>query len=78
MPTNLDLKLEFESLAVTEVAGELDDLLCLCLKGDPLILVQGVTTMNGFGAWGRLFRRFNPVTPARALQAMIAVMVPPR
>ena len=73
-----DLELEFESLAVTKVAGELYDLLCLCLKGDPLILIQGVTSMNGFEAWGRLFRRFNPVTPARALQAMIAVMVPPR
>ena len=73
-----DLELEFENLAVTKVAGELYDLLCLCLKGDALILAQGVTSMNGFEAWGRLFRRFNPVTPARALQAMIAVMVPPR
>ena len=73
-----DLELEFESLAVTKVAGELYDLLCLCLKGDSLILVQGVASMNGFEAWGRLFRRFNPVTPARALQAMIAVMVPPK
>ena len=36
-----DLKLDFESLAVTKVAGELYDLLCLCLRGDPLILVQG-------------------------------------
>ena len=71
-----DLELEFESLAVTKMAGELYDILCLCLKGDPLILVQGVTSMNGFEAWGRLYRRHNPVTPARALQAMIAVMVP--
>ena len=51
-----DLELEFESLAVTKLARELYDLLCLCLKGDPLILVQGVTSMNGFEAWGRLFR----------------------
>ena len=50
-----DLELEFESLAVTKVAGELYDLLCLCLKGDPLILVQGVTSMNGFEAWGGSF-----------------------
>ena len=41
-----DLKLDFESLAVTKVAGELYDLLGLCLKGDPLILVQGVTSMR--------------------------------
>ena len=71
-----DLELEYSNLDVTKVAGELYDLLCLCLKGDPLILVQGVTSMNGFEAWGKLYRRFNPVTPARALQAMIAVMVP--
>ena len=34
--------------------------------------------MNGFEAWARLYRRFSPVTPARALQAMISVMVPPK
>ena len=43
-----------------------------------MVLVQGVTSMNGFEAWGKLYRRHNPVTPARALQAMIAVMVPPK
>ena len=32
--------------------------------------------MNGFEAWSRIYRRYNPVTPSRALQAMIAVMVP--
>ena len=73
-----DLELEFGNLEVEKAAGELYDLLCLCLKGDPLALVQGVTSMNGFEAWGRLYRRHNPVTPARALQAMIAVMVPPK
>ena len=71
-----DLELEFGNLEVEKAAGELYDLLCLCLKGDPLVLVQGVTSMNGFEAWGRLYRRHNPITPARALQAMIAVMVP--
>ena len=73
-----DLELEYGSLEVGKAAGELYDLLCLCLKGDPLVLVQRVTSMNGFEAWGRLYRRHNPVTPARALQAMIAVMVPPK
>ena len=73
-----DLELEHSSLEVTKAAGELYDLLCLCLRGDPLVLVQGVTSMNGFEAWGRLYRSFNPVTPARALQAIISVMVPPK
>ena len=45
-------------------------------ESDPLVLVQSVTSMNGFEAWGKLHRRYNPVTPARALQAMIFVMVP--
>ena len=71
-----DLELEFGNLEVEKAAGELYDLLCLCLKGDPLVLVQGVTSMNGFEAWGRLYMRHNPITPARALKAMIAVMVP--
>ena len=73
-----ELELEHSSLEVTKAAGELYDLLCLCLRGDPLVLVQWVTSMNGFEAWGRLYRRFNPVTPARALQAMIGVMVTPK
>ena len=71
-----ELELEHGNLEVTKAAGKLFDLLCLCLRGDPLVLVQGVTSMSGFEAWGRLYRRFNPVTPARALQAMISVMVP--
>ena len=37
------LELEFPNSNVTRVAGELFDILCLSLKGDPLILVQGVT-----------------------------------
>ena len=47
-----DLELEHSNLEVTKAAGELYDLLCLCLRGDPLALVQGVTSMNGFEAWG--------------------------
>ena len=73
-----DLELEYTGIEAGKAVGELFDLLCLCLKGDPLVLVQGVTSMNGIEAWGKLYRRFNPVTPARALQAMIAVMVPPK
>ena len=73
-----DLELEHSNLEVAKAAGELYDLLCLCLRGDPLVLVQGVTSMNGFEAWSRLYRRFSPMTPARALQAMISVMVPPK
>ena len=70
------LELEFASKDITKLSGELYDILCLCLKGDPLVLVQGVTSLNGFEAWGKMYRRYNPVTPARALQAMIGVMVP--
>lgn len=40
------LELEFFTLDVTRAAGELYDQLCLCLKGDPLILVQGVTSID--------------------------------
>ena len=70
------LELEFTNINVTKAAGELYDILCMCVKGDPLILIQGVTSMNGLEAWGRLYRRYNPVTPARALQAVISVLTP--
>ena len=70
-----DLELEYSELDVKKLAGELFDVLCLCLKGEPLVLVQSVVSMNGFEAWGKLYRRYNPITPASALQAMIFVMV---
>ena len=41
-----DLELEHSQLEVAKAAGELYDLLCLCLRGDPLVLVQGVTSMS--------------------------------
>ena len=45
-----DLELEYSELDIKNIAGELYDVLCLCLKGDPLVLVQSVISMTGFEA----------------------------
>ncbi len=34
--------------------------------------------MNGFLAWKGLYKRFNPITPAKALAVMMEVMNPPK
>ena len=35
------LELEFANKDIAKLSGELYDILCLCIKGEPLVLVQG-------------------------------------
>ena len=46
------------------------------VSGEALMIVRGVPHGDGWKAWGKLFNRYNPRTPARALMAMMAVMNP--
>ena len=75
-----DLPIEFVELSnvpdFEKAAGEVYDMLCLLVHGEASPVVQGTMDMNGFEAWRRLHRKYNPTTPARALQAMIEVMTP--
>ncbi len=57
-------------------ADELYDILCGVLGGEALSVIRGVPNMNGFMAWKKLYGRFNPTTPAKALAAMLEVMNP--
>ena len=61
-----------------QIAGELYDLLCSLTVGEALTLVRTVTWMNGFVAWRALYKRFNPITPARCLSALLDVICPVR
>ena len=58
-------------------ADELYGILCGVLGGEGLAIIRGVPDMNGFMAWKKLYARFNPTTPAKALAAMLEVIVNP-
>ena len=57
-------------------ADELYDILRGVLSGEALAIIKGVSNTNGFVAWKRLYIRFNPIAPAKALSAMLEVMHP--
>ena len=75
-----DLAMEFVDFKnvpdFEKAAGEVYDMLCLLVHGEASLVVQGIVDMNGFEAWRQLHWKYNPTTPARALQAMIEVMTP--
>ena len=58
------------------LGGELYANLCQLLSGESLTILQSVGDGNGWAAWWRLARRFDPRTPARALRAMMLAMQP--
>ena len=75
--TGEDIDTQFvDEESVDQIGGELYDILCSITSGEALTLVRTVTEMNGFVAWKALCKRFGPVTPARALAAMMEVMNP--
>ena len=57
---------------------ELYELLCESMGGEALIKVQNVEENDGLEAWRRIFRSFNPTTPAKALQVMVDIVKPPK
>ncbi len=46
--------------------------------GDAMVVVRGVVNGDGWEAGSRLFNRFDPRTPAKAMMAMMSVMQPKR
>ena len=48
------------------------------VTGEGLAIIRGVPDMNGFIAWKRMYSRFNPTTPAKAIAAMLEFMNPRR
>ena len=59
-----------------KLASELYDVLCMLLKGEPLLLLQGIVGMDGFKAWQKINQKYNPVTPAKALMTLIEAVTP--
>ena len=60
-----------------QMGAEFYDLLCSITGGEALTIVRTAVEMNGFMAWRALHVRFSPVTPARALAALMDVMYVP-
>ncbi len=46
--------------------------------GEALTIVKAETSMSGFLALRMLYKRFNPITPARASAVMMGVMNSPK
>jgi hypothetical protein len=66
-----------ETLEETARMGaEVFSTLSLLATGEALVVLRGVPSGDGFEAWSKLFNRFDPKTPAKALMAMMAVMNP--
>ena len=59
-------------------SGELYEVLCTNVRGEAKTKLRGVEEMDGFAAWRAIHRAYNPTTPAKALQAIIHVFVPPK
>ena len=61
---------------IDKLDAELYETLCSMLEGEPLTIAQGTEGGSGLHTWRKLYLRYNPKTPARALMAMMQVMAP--
>ena len=74
-----DVETQFlDDYEVERWGAELYDVLCALVGGEALTIVRAESGMNGFMAWKSLYRRYNPITPAKALAVMMEVMNPPK
>jgi hypothetical protein len=67
---------EYGQDMVDKVGAELYSVLTGLLTGEPLTLVRGIPHGDGWRAWHKLYHRYNPRTPARALVAVMGAMSP--
>ena len=61
---------------IVRYGAELYAVLSSLVTGDAMAVVRGVANGSGWEAWSKLFNRFDPRTPAKALMAMMSVMQP--
>jgi hypothetical protein len=61
---------------VEKISAEVYNILSQYCTGEALTLVKAVTTFEGFLAWQKLFRKYNPKTMARAIRLMSEVASP--
>jgi hypothetical protein len=57
-------------------SAEIYDVLCQYCSGDALMIVRSVTDCEGYRAWQRLHRKFNPRTMARGLRLLSEAISP--
>jgi hypothetical protein len=57
-------------------SAELYDVLCQYCSGEALMIVRSVTDCEGYRAWQRLHRKFNPRTMARGLRLLSEAINP--
>lgn len=69
---------EIEDAHVRKWAAEVYDSLSLILTGDAFAIAWGAPDMNGLEPWRRVCQRYNPSTPASAVNALMRVMAPGR
>ena len=67
---------EWKTEEMDTAGQELYAVLSSVVTGEAMMVVRGVPSGNGWEAWSRLFNRFDPRTPAKALMAMMSVMQP--
>ena len=61
---------------VEKKSGELYNILSQYCTGEALNVIKGITTFEGFHAWQKLYRKYNPKTMARAIRLMTDVTGP--
>jgi hypothetical protein len=57
-------------------SAELYDILCQYCNGEALMIVRSVADMEGFAAWQRLYKKYNPRIMARGLRLLTEVVNP--
>ena len=74
-----DFEMIFDDLQKDEVdrmGAEIYSTLSNLVTGEAMVVIRGVAQGDGWTVWSKLFNRFDPKTPAKALMAMMAVMNP--
>ena len=61
---------------VDKISAEMYNILSQYCTGEALTMVKSVTTFEGFLAWQKIFKKYNPKTMARAIRLMTEVASP--
>ena len=61
-----------------KLSDELYDILCQCCSGEALQVIRTVTEMQGWEAWSKLHRKYQPRSMARAIRLVGLVTNPPK
>ena len=61
---------------VDKISAEMYNILSQYCIGEALTMVKSVTTFEGFFAWQKIFKMYNPKTMARTIRLMTEVASP--